>query len=290
MTAGGPPLPDPAAPDYQQQLGPALLTLHSLIHHLPSTHLRLSLSPVPAKRPSQARTIRQATSRTPRCSCAAPWTPYLEHLVAEYTERFGPDSASPRDADDLVQVVRQLPDPLALEPLACSGKEAEPGANDPPGDESNPADLPAAPWTPYLEHLVAEYTERFGPDSASPRDADALALEPLACSGKEAEPGANDPPGDESNPAVLVRLLSEEAIEDLPAAPWTPYLEHLVAEYTERFGPDSARTRTSRPPSTRRQVFSSPSGATTSSENPLGTRSSRRPVDLALARKRAHAG
>jgi hypothetical protein len=39
----------------------------------------------------------------------------------------------------LRQVVRQLPDPLALEPLACSGKE-----------------------------------ERFGPDSASPRDADDL--------------------------------------------------------------------------------------------------------------------
>lgn len=136
LLAGGPPLPDPAAPDYQQQLGPALLTLHSLIHHLPSLPA-ISQWSLPQHVEHLMKTHEHRGIRLVAWRIVRAWL----GLFAGTGERLKR------------KWVWQLPDDLSEEAIE---------------------DLPAAPWTPYPEHLVAEYTERFGPDSASPRDADDL--------------------------------------------------------------------------------------------------------------------
>lgn len=136
LLAGGPPLPNPAAPDYNQQLGPALLTLHSLIHHLPSLPA-ISQWSLPQHVEHLMKTHEHRGIRLVAWRIVRAWL----GLFAGTGERLKR------------KWVWQLPEDLSEEAIE---------------------DLPAAPWTPYPEHLVTEYTERFGPDTASPRDADDL--------------------------------------------------------------------------------------------------------------------
>ncbi|GAA5984033.1 hypothetical protein JCM10908_006021 [Rhodotorula pacifica] len=136
LLAGGPPLPEPSAPEYNQQLGPALLTLHSLIHHLPSLPA-ISQWSLPQHVEHIMKTHEHRGTRLVAWRIVRAWL----GLFAGSGEKLKRNW------------VWQLPDDLSQEEIE---------------------DLPAAPWTPYPEHLVAEYTERYGPDTASPHDSNDL--------------------------------------------------------------------------------------------------------------------
>ncbi|GAA5875503.1 hypothetical protein JCM3774_003651 [Rhodotorula dairenensis] len=134
LLVGGPPLPDPAAPDYTQQLGPALLTLHSLIHHLPSLPA-ISQWSLPQHVEHVMKTYEHRGTRLVAWRIVRAWLGLFAGTGEKLKRKW----------------VWRLPDDLA---------------------ENEVEDLPAAPWTPYPDHLVAEYTERFGPDAASPHDSE----------------------------------------------------------------------------------------------------------------------
>ncbi|BGP25033.1 midasin [Rhodotorula toruloides] len=135
----GPPLPPPSSPNYDSALVTSLLTLHSLIHHLPSLPafsgwcLPIHIEQLMKRHPHRGirlvawrilrawlglfattgeRLKRQWVWRLEPADVVdeekaalmplAPPVPYPAEVAAEYTEIFGPDQASQDDADDLL--------------------------------------------------------------------------------------------------------------------------------------------------------------------------------------------
>ncbi|POY75159.1 hypothetical protein BMF94_1791 [Rhodotorula taiwanensis] len=133
LLSGGPPLPDLASPDYESQLPPLLLSLHSLIHHLPSLPA-ISQWALPQQVERLMKEHPHRGTRLVAWRIVRAWLGFFAGTGEKLKRKW----------------VWQLPDSL-------SDEEIE--------------DLPLAPMVPYPEHLVAEYTEEFGPDQASPGDA-----------------------------------------------------------------------------------------------------------------------
>ncbi|BGP48616.1 AAA ATPase midasin [Rhodotorula kratochvilovae] len=150
LLASGPLLPAQDAPDYDSRLSAALLTLHSLLHHLPSfpavaewslppqiehtmkTHahrgmrllawrivrawLGLFAGTGEELKRQWVWRVEPTASTSTAVLPLAPAVPYPADYAAEYAAIFGADPASPADADDL------LPSGFAEE-LVASGEE-----------------------------------------------------------------------------------------------------------------------------------------------------------------------
>ncbi|GAA6026009.1 hypothetical protein JCM8202_000005 [Rhodotorula sphaerocarpa] len=136
LLAAGPPLPDSTATDYDAQLAPLLLSLHSLIHHVPSLPA-ISQWPLPEQVERLMKEHPHRGTRLVAWRILRAWLGLFAGTGEKLKRKW----------------VWQLPDTLSTE-------EVE--------------DLPLAPPIPYPEHLVAEYSEEFGPDEASPGDAEDL--------------------------------------------------------------------------------------------------------------------
>ncbi|BGP02385.1 AAA ATPase midasin [Rhodotorula toruloides] len=147
----GPPLPPSSSPNYDSALVSSLLTLHSLIHHLPSlpafagwslpTHVEHLMKHHPH------RGIRLVAWRIVRAWLGL-FATTGERLKRQWVWRF--------EGADII-------------------------------DEDKAALMPLAPPVPYPAEVAAEYTEIFGPDQASQGDADDLL--PFGWGEEVVEPG-----------------------------------------------------------------------------------------------------